>query len=160
MMVKDLFLQPVVTATLCSSRETENLAVQGTILRQLDIYTNKPEGGFIFKKHEKQCVSANFQKTGNGQQQPSLQTPNFAAPFKGCKKKWDLWPVWVSGIIWNMTQNIVLGPWRKFIMEKNGETLSSDYCNWINQKSNPWDLRTCYQWRNKMRPAVNQKWKY
>lgn len=87
MLVKDLFLQPVITATLHSSTETENLAEEGTTLRQLNIYINKPEGGSIFKKHEKQCVSANFQKTGNGQQQPSFQTPNFAAPFKGCKKK-------------------------------------------------------------------------
>lgn len=87
MMVKDLFLQLVITATLHSSRETENLAVQGTTLRQLNVYTNKPEGGSVFKKHEKQCMSANFQKTGNGQQQPSFQTPNFAAPFKGCKQK-------------------------------------------------------------------------
>lgn len=79
MMVKDLFLQPVITATLHSSRETENLAVQGTTLRQLNIYTNKPEGGSFFKKHEKQCVSANFQKTGNGQQQPCFQTLRFSS---------------------------------------------------------------------------------
>lgn len=46
MMVKDLFLQPVITATLHSSRETENLAVQGTTLRQLNVYTNKPEDLF------------------------------------------------------------------------------------------------------------------
>ena len=86
MMGKGLLLQPVITATLRSpsSRGTEKLAAQCTTLRQLSIYTNEQKGRSIFKKSEKRCMSANFQKPENGQQRDSPASKP-AAPLKGRK---------------------------------------------------------------------------